>query len=247
MIINNLDSKLLIINNPVNRDSNAKSLDLTLTREKSMEEKEIVEMIEGMIIFGDYAPGFRLVEDDLMSLTGSKRYAVRKALKQLEEGGLVVIERNKGASVNALSNDEIAKIYEMRFLLQKAAVDLFPFPVDPFFIATLKTIHIEYTEALTEGADARLIDKINDKFHKTFFSYCDNAYLANEITRYGNRVRLIRSQAITDLSMRKLLLADHEAMIEALEKSNREKLKSLCITHMERALTAYRNREQENS
>src|SRR5205823_14722506 len=61
-----------------------------------------------------FAPGSRLVEDTLMGRYGASRHFVRQALFQLERQGIVLREKNIGATVRFYSAEEVRQIYEVR-------------------------------------------------------------------------------------------------------------------------------------
>ena len=76
----------------------------------------IARALEEDIIFGRLAPGTRLTEDALLSRFAVTRHFARQALVQLEAMGIVVRERNKGATVRSLTPREVQEIYEVREL-----------------------------------------------------------------------------------------------------------------------------------
>ena len=93
------------------------------------EDLRIVRALEEDIIFGRLAPGTRLTEDLLLSRFPVTRHFVRQALVQLEQMGIVVRERNKGATVRSLTVDEVQQIYAVRELVQRQAALRIPLPV----------------------------------------------------------------------------------------------------------------------
>src|ERR1700726_2466461 len=99
-----------------------------LTREE--EQAEVIRRLEEDIIFGRFAPGARLVEDTLMSRYGASRHFVRQALFQLERQGIVLREKNIGATVRFYSGEEVRQIYEGREMLtrQGALMNTLPAP-----------------------------------------------------------------------------------------------------------------------
>ncbi|TYP89194.1 GntR family transcriptional regulator [Blastococcus xanthinilyticus] len=75
---------------------------------------------------GDMPPGYRLVEAELVALTGVSRSAVRLAIDALAVEGLVERIQNKGARVRVVSTEEAVAITECReplegLLARKAA------------------------------------------------------------------------------------------------------------------------------
>src|SRR5438128_11119058 len=91
----------------------------TLSREE--EQAEVIRRLEEDIIFGRFAPGSRLVEDTLMSRDGASRHFVRQGLFHLERQGIVLREKNIGATVRFYSADEVPEIYKVREMLTRQA------------------------------------------------------------------------------------------------------------------------------
>ncbi|MGW3606761.1 GntR family transcriptional regulator [Micromonospora sp. NPDC005161] len=67
---------------------------------------------------GEFAPGQRLIEADLVSLLGASRNAVRLALDSLVAEGLVERIPNRGARVRTVSTAEAVAITECRRALE---------------------------------------------------------------------------------------------------------------------------------
>src|SRR3954468_11254697 len=67
---------------------------------------------------GDMPPGYRLVEAELVALTGVSRSAVRLAIDALAAEGLVERIQNKGARVRVVSTEEAVAITECRMPLE---------------------------------------------------------------------------------------------------------------------------------
>ena len=96
------------------------------TREE--EQAEVIRRLEEDIIFGRFAPGSRLVEDTLMTRYGASRHFVRQPLFQLERQGIVLREKNIGATVRFYSADEVRQIYEVREMLTRQAALMIALP-----------------------------------------------------------------------------------------------------------------------
>jgi DNA-binding GntR family transcriptional regulator len=83
--------------------------------------------IRQAILRGDFAPGQRLVEEDLAGTLGVTRQSLRAALLDLTTEGLVERIPNRGARVRVVSTEEAVAITECRMALEalcaaKAAV-----------------------------------------------------------------------------------------------------------------------------
>ena len=79
------------------------------------------ERLRAEIVSGRLQPNERLVEADLIQLLGAGRSAVRTALVRLEHEGLVQHERNRGAKVRFVDEQEAAEILESRMVLEGLA------------------------------------------------------------------------------------------------------------------------------
>src|SRR5256885_14915844 len=104
----------------------AASQESALSREA--EQAEVIRRLEEDIIFGRFAPGSRLVEDTLMGRYGASRHFVRQALFQLERQGIVLREKNIGATVRFYSAEEVRQIYEVREMLTRQAALMISLP-----------------------------------------------------------------------------------------------------------------------
>jgi len=79
---------------------------------------QVVTAVRDGIMQGRYAPGQRLPEADLVERYRASRGAVRTALAQLENEGIVSRERNRGARVRPISLEEAVEITEARAVVE---------------------------------------------------------------------------------------------------------------------------------
>jgi DNA-binding GntR family transcriptional regulator len=70
------------------------------------------------ILAGEYMPGERLVEAQLIERFGASRFNIRLALQDLAGEGLVEIQRNRGAQVRKISLAETIEITQVRMVLE---------------------------------------------------------------------------------------------------------------------------------
>jgi DNA-binding GntR family transcriptional regulator len=74
------------------------------------------------ILKGDFAPGAHLREVEIAARYQVSRGPVREALLQLEQEGLVLLRRNRGAIVARLSRADLEEVYSLRLALERLAV-----------------------------------------------------------------------------------------------------------------------------
>ena len=101
------------------------------------------EYLRRAIVSGELLPGERLLEEELSARLGIGRAAVRTALIRLEHDGLVARERNRGATVRRVSEQEAVEILEVRAALEGLAARHAAVKSDEEAIAELREILAE--------------------------------------------------------------------------------------------------------
>jgi len=209
------------------------------TREE--EQAEVIRRLEEDIIFGRFAPGARLVEDTLMSRYDASRHFVRQALFQLERQGIVLREKNIGATVRFYSAEEVRQIYEVREMLTRQAALMIALPSPPALIEHLTELQRRYC-AKADAQDLRGIHEANDAFHVALFSACGNPYLVGSLQDYMNLTLPMRAKNLADKDGLALSRRQHELMIELLRGRDSWALAQLCVDHMQFSKSDYLDR-----
>jgi DNA-binding GntR family transcriptional regulator len=202
------------------------------------EDLRIVRALEEDIIFGRLAPGTRLTEDSLLSRFPVTRHFVRQALVQLEQMGIVVRERNKGATVRSLTAEEVRQIYEVRELVQRQAALWIPLPAPDRLIEQLMAIHEEHGRHIESGY-LRGVHETNDRFHLTLFGACGNKYLVQTIELYMRFSLPVRANSMSDRASLDVSHNQHRLMIEMLKGRDNWVLAQLCVDHLQPSKRRY--------
>lgn len=192
---------------------------------------DIVLAIEEDIVLGRLNPKERLVEEDLIDRFNCKRHVVRQALFQLDAIGLVERIKNRGAFVKAYTPEEVENLYAMRELLETAGAQSIPLPASTGMIDELKRIHHQHRHAVKHN-DLRRVFRLNIAFHRTLFSSIGNDYLIDCINDFAQKAHAIRFLAITDAVSLEQACSEHFAMIDAIERKDRDLLCQLCRDHL---------------
>lgn len=200
--------------------------------------RSIADAIEEEIVLGWLLPRERLVEEELARRLAVKRHVVREALAELERVGLVERVPNKGAVVRMLDPQEVRQIYSVREVLETLAAEQIPLPASPELLAGLGAIQSRHAAAVA-GNDPRSAFRANMAFHQTLFAACGNGHLVELIQMMAQKVHGARS--ITAANPEHLIRArdEHAAMIEALERGDRQGLVRLCRAHIGPSRDAY--------
>jgi DNA-binding GntR family transcriptional regulator len=196
------------------------------------EQAEVIRRLEEDIIFGRFAPGSRLVEDTLMARYDASRHFVRQALFQLEHRGVVLREKNIGATVRFYSGDEVRQIYDVREMLTRQAVLMIALPAPSELIDRLVELQRNYCRE-ADAHDLRGIHEANDAFHLALFSACGNPYLVRSLQDYMNLTLPMRAKNLADDAGLALSRRQHDIMIELLQSRDNWALAQLCVEHMQ--------------
>jgi len=208
------------------------------TPSREEEQAEVIRRLEEDIIFGRFAPGLRLVEDTLMQRYGASRHFVRQALFQLERQGIVLREKNVGATVRFYSAEEVRQIYEVREMLTRQAALMIALPAPDSLIEQLSELQRHYC-LKADAQDMRGIHETNDAFHLALFSACGNPYLVRSLQDYMNLTLPMRAKNLADSEGLALSRRQHELMIELLKGRDSWALAQLCVDHMQYSKADY--------
>ena len=140
------------------------------------------DALRDAIVRGDIAPDARLVESDLSTTFEMSRGAVRTALIRLEQDGLVVRERHRGARVRRVSDEEAVEILQARAVLEGLAARQVAERIDDLGIRLLGDCLARHRELLERG-DLLGASDANGALHAALL----------ELSGHTTAVRLIES------------------------------------------------------
>lgn len=123
-----------------------------------------VAKLQEMIADGVLGAGAPLRQGDLAEQLGMSRTPIREAIVVLQSQGLVVVERNRGATVANPTPEQLLALYEVRLLLEPPAAALAARRAEPADIEVLR----ELWEQM-ERCETWEFYRLNREFHlKTY-------------------------------------------------------------------------------
>lgn len=134
--------------------------------------EQIREALLEQILSGVLKPGDRLVELKIAERMNTSQGPVREALRELETIGVIEVERNKGARVRVISDQELTDIYHVRAELEALAGELVA-TRSPATAKKLDAIMVNMLKAANAGNSQRF-SEVNSKFHSTIMQACGN-------------------------------------------------------------------------
>ncbi len=154
--------------------------------------RNVVEALRTAIIEGRLAPGARLVERELIEMTGVSRTVIREALRQLESEGLIDIIPNKGPVVRKLTLEEAKDLYLIRSVLEGLAARMFVDDATDADVARLEHA-LEATAAAYQERDPEHILDAKNQFYDVLVGGANSETLSAMIATLHARIRRWRA------------------------------------------------------
>jgi DNA-binding GntR family transcriptional regulator len=182
------------------------------------------DFVREAILQGLFRPGQRLQQDYIAELLGMSRMPVRAGIRKLENEGLVVFHRYRGATVRLLTSADIAEIYQMRILIETHLIELAAQHLTPEVLIELQESSDHVHSASQETRD--WIELRRD-FYRKLYSLAERprmAELVNELRREVGPYLVMRDAMSSESShfhlsvLQYLQAGDVDGATEALSK-----------------------------
>lgn len=198
---------------------------------------ELVAWARERIRTGQFAPGQRLVESDIIRETGASRHKVRDALQRLATEGLVTIEPFRGASVRSMSWDEVRQIYEARMALEGFAARQFAAGDNEELKRKLQSTQDEMDTWVSRG-DHQQFARFNGIWHSLIIEATGNDYIRRFLG--GLTIPIYRLLFTAFYSKDRIVEAnaDHQKITRAIVSGDAGKAEILMREHVESGLKA---------
>lgn len=183
-----------------------------------------------MIIHGDLTPGTHLREVAIAEELGTSRVPVREAIQRLADDGWVTRRPRAGARVRVPTPQDIDEVFELRTILELAAMERAVRHLSLATIEHLRTV-IDDGKRAAAGEDQRAIVQANTRFHGAMAELSQNRLLAEMLANLDKRVRWLFSSVA--LARAPESLVEHEGILDALEHRDVPLAASLTAAHIE--------------
>jgi DNA-binding GntR family transcriptional regulator len=150
----------------------------------------VAEAITEAILRGDLRPGQPLVERELAGFLGVSKTPVREALKRLSGSGLITTNAYRGTVVRAVDRGMVRTVYEVRLLLEPAAVRRAVPGHNEKTLAAARH-HLVKAAAAAQQGDNTGLSLANRRFHRQLYEPCDNVVLRSFLDNLDAQIALI--------------------------------------------------------
>ena len=193
--------------------------------------KDAYHELREAIVTGRFQPNERLVEASLAEALGAGRTAIRAALVRLDQEGLVVLERHRGARVRLIDGGEALEIEEVRAALEGLLARRAATRVKPADLAELDALMAEMRDRVGHG-DALGYSELNARFHQRIWDAAEHRTAMRIVG--GLKSQSIRFQFQTALrpGRAERSLHEHEAIVDALRRGDAEGAERAMRSHL---------------
>lgn len=203
----------------------------------------VLETLRDAIVQGEFAPEQRLVEADLSARFSASRSAVRSALLQLANEGLVERFQHRGARVRAVTIDEAVEITEVRMVVEGLCAAKAAERITEADAAELRGIGRRMRQAVAAG-DVLGYSDLNQELHRRIRELSGQATAQGVIERL--RAQSVRHQFRLAIQPGRpaVSLPEHLAMIDTICAGDAEAAERTARRHLASVIEALRTADR---
>jgi DNA-binding GntR family transcriptional regulator len=202
----------------------------------------LVKSIRTMIFSGELRPGERLIEERLAQRFGVSRPPLREAMRVLEQGGIITSTPRRGFIVTPISGNDVREIYELRFVLERAAAELSVPLTDPRRLQPARDALDRMRQEAAQN-DQDLMLEANSAFHSALVALPGNSRI---IAAYATILEQLEMCMAINLKFRQKLYRDpqdvvhrHEHLLALIEAGDTDALVDAIANHGDRSFLSH--------
>jgi DNA-binding GntR family transcriptional regulator len=195
----------------------------------------VAERLREQIFARRLEPGSWIDEQKLAAEFGISRTPLREALKVLAVEGLVTMKVRRGAYVTEMSRDDVQQVYHLLALLESDAAAQVAASATPEQRRELAQLH-DQLERQVRQRDAFFTT--NERFHMTLLRIAGNRWAEQVVTDLRKVMKLNRHHSLFRQGRLADSLAEHRALMRAIEAGRAEQAARLMREHFEAGLQA---------
>ena len=197
--------------------------------------EEVADRLRQQIFARELAPGSWIDELKLAAEFGISRTPLREALKVLAVEGLVTMKLRRGAYVTEMSTTDVVQVYHLLSLLESDAAAQVADRADDAGRTRLLALHAQL-EARVGERDAFFA--ANETFHMALLELAGNRWTVQIVADLRKVMKLNRQHSLFKQGRLAESLAEHRALMSAIEARDGDAARRLMQQHFARGLQA---------
>ena len=191
----------------------------------------VTSQLRTMIVEGMLPPGARLNERVLCEQLEVSRTPLRDAFKTLAAEGLIDLLPNKGAAVTRMSVEETEETFEVMGALEGLSGQLACERITDAEISEIRALQFEMLAAHARR-DLPAYYRINHAIHNYINAAARNSVLTDTYLQINARIQSLRFRSNFNREKWDVAVAEHSAMLAALERRDGNALQRLLQQHL---------------
>jgi DNA-binding GntR family transcriptional regulator len=197
--------------------------------------QDVAERLREQIFNRELEPGSWIDEQRLAADYGISRTPLREALKVLAVEGLVTMKVRRGAYVTEMSATDVRQVYHLLALLESDAAGEVAEKAEPHQLAQLRSLHEQLER---EVHQREFFFATNEAFHLQLLAIAGNRWRQQIVTDLRKVMKLNRHHSLFKQGRIEESLAEHRALMQALENRNALEATRLVRAHFDNGLAA---------
>ena len=197
--------------------------------------QEVAELLRQRIFKRELEPGSWIDEMKIAEEYGISRTPLREALKVLAAEGLITMKVRRGAYVTEVSDKDLTDVYHLLSLLESDAAGVVAERATDAEIADLQALHKQLEAA---AANRDKFFAINERFHMRLLEIAGNRWRNQMVADLRKVMKLNRHNSLLKSGRIQESLAEHRAIMEALEKRSASSATKKMQEHFRNGLEA---------
>jgi DNA-binding GntR family transcriptional regulator len=197
--------------------------------------QEVAERLREQIYARKLEPGSWVDEMKLCGELGISRTPLREALKVLATEGLVTMKLRRGAYVTEVSTDDVAQVYHLLALIESDAAAAVARHASDEQRAELTKLHAKLETQVRKPSE---FFATNEAFHIALIHIAGNRWSLQLVTDLRKVMKLNRHHSLFKQGRLADSLAEHRALMQAINARDGAAAARLMKTHFANGLQA---------
>jgi DNA-binding GntR family transcriptional regulator len=214
----------------------------------------VYEQIRSELFDFRLLPGDRFTEIEVAERTGTSRTPVRQALYRLHREGFLEVKSRSGWEVKPLNFEQLDALYELRILLEQAAVMRLATLTPEQLNEALAPLEARWLVAPKKrSTNSGEVAGWDEAFHCSLVAAGQNGEFTRVHWDVTERIRIVRRLDFTDSGRIRATYDEHSSILTALRKRRFQDAANQLSVHIEvsrveaRKITMYRLQSSRQS
>lgn len=192
--------------------------------------EQVYNKIKSAILTGEFAPGSRIVQENITQQLNVSRTPVREALQRLSSEGLVTLKPFYGAQVFNLSIENLHEIYDIRILIESYAARKSCFLLSDSDIDELEEMNNLIRDKQNSIQDCMAYDR---SFHQAICFASLSDYIIQILESIWNKCDPYKSLYFSSHDNLAHMIVEHDQVISSLRKRDEAAVVDAIKRHLE--------------